>query len=267
MLRLGVVNSSNPLYLSRALSGGWSATVPMMQGQAQPSPGPQAWFKSGERDPETNELLPLARTYTARFRVYPPPSTDNEGVLITAFDCVAWIKSVVAGNTITSKVSIGFETVITLTAESFSISIYDQTNPEFFPDGAKTYYVAVQVVPGERASYGTPPTLEAFTDQIDGAGAKESGSITLIATSGSARFPVPQDAGVVSVEVVALDATNPATATKVVVQAAAGAVVAKQWNPQINQGFVVLPPNTTYVIVENSSADAAFITLTWGIGG
>ncbi len=256
---------SNPEWLSRARSGGWSQRVPMVQGQAQPSPGPQAWFR-GARDPETNEPVGVAETYTIRFGVSPPNAAAENPPYGATFSCFALIISTVEGNPITRKVSLGYGTALTLTAESVNVAIYDETPSEFIPTIAQEYSVTVQIAPGERASYLTPPTFRGQTDVIDSAPSVATGTIT-VAAAGNARYPIDPTAGAVSVEVTVIDATDPSLATKVTASATTGGVIAKTWNPQINKGFETLPPETTFVEIANTGANAVLVTVTFGIEG
>ncbi len=281
------MNSNNPIYLSRSRSGGWSSFCDMLQGQKGHTPGLRCLFHSEERetiqDPVTGNFtkgdrIAIAETYTIRFGVNPPnpgAGEDNTTLSVT-FDAVARITSKVAGNMITRYVQIGYGTAVTLTAEGLDIDVFDETDSQFWAVVAdvpvpQTYRVTMQVAPGLRASFEVPPTLKGKADVVNGAAENPPayGVLNLAASTGAARYPVPQNAGVVSCEVIAVDGTTAATfPVGVTATAFAGTYASKMWNPSINTGFIVLPPNTTFVEVANtSSSDPVDVTLTWGIEG
>jgi hypothetical protein len=258
---------TDPVVLSRARSGGWSARVPIQQGQQQPSPGPQAWFR-GDAEPN-GEPRAIAQTYTIRFGVKPPSPGANATALDASSRAIAIITNTVAGSApITRKVSIGYGTAMTLTCESATIGIWDETPADEYGEGGPlAYAVDVQVSPGERAGYLTPPTYRGQTDVVNAVAAVQQGVVTLNASGGAARYPIDPGAGAISIELLAVDATDPSLTPKITVAAMVGATTLKIWNPFFDKGFVLLPPGCTYVEVTNHSTDAAFVTATFGIEG
>lgn len=259
---------TDPVALSRARSGGWSSRVPIQQGQQQPSPGPQAWFR-GDAEAD-GEPRAIAQTYTIRFGVKAPSPGANATPLDASCRPVAVITNTVAGSApITRKVSIGYGTAITLTCESATIGIWDETpSDEYGSSGPVEYAVDVQVSPGERAGYLTPPTYRGQTDVVNTAPSVEQGVVTLAASGGAARYPIDPGAGAISVEILAVDVADASVLPKVTVAAMVGSVTTlKIWNPAFDKGFILLPPGCTYIEVTNHSTDEAYVTTTFGIEG
>jgi hypothetical protein len=255
-------------------SGGVSAGVDLVTGQETPSTGPQAWFKNEAGNP-------IAQAYTVRFTVQSPSqgATPQDNI----FDCVATVIATVQGNQIQRRLTVGTGVAITGEAESVSVSLQDIT-----PDAGQLvnqpgggtapfgnpYRVAVVIAPGVRANYTLPPTLEAFTDIVEGVASVQSGAITVApALSPVLSYPIPQDAGINSVEVLAVTAGTALAAGSPLVYVEAGAtglLESKRWDPTLNKGFIALPPNATelliFVNLQGLGAQAT-ITVTWGIEG
>ena len=242
--------------MSKSKGGGFSANVPMVTGQAQTSPGPSASFKD-----EDGKLC--AQAFTVRFGVLAPniDSTLGEGEYAN-FDAVAIIKYTVEGVSIQRMITIAQGVAISGIADSVDVQFLDIT-PVSQDNIGINYQVFVQVAPGLRASYTLPPTLEAFTDIVNGAAVIKSGIVTVVA-GGTARYPVPQRAGVISVEVVVSD--QPVFVT---MGSPNGDYKKYQVLPGANYGFIVLATNSAYVtITGNGAAEASSnVTVTWGIEG
>lgn len=240
----------DPVRQSRSKKGGWSGYADMVTGQKSSSPGPQVTCEE-------------AFTYVVRLGISPPSVGSGGGgdPFAGTVHCLATIITGVEGQWIRRKVSVCLGTSLVVTADSIQIQFHDLTlvtDPSSNAD--VPYRVTAQIAKGVRGHYEIPPTLIAFTDVIGGAPDVASGVITIAPTQ-SARYPVPQDDGVVSCEVVN-------TGAEVTVTAAGGSTALKTWNPVVNLGFIVLPPNTTYIEVTNQSeSENAVITLTWGIEG
>ena len=169
--------------------------------------------------------------------------------------------------------SVGQGTALSITLEAIDISLFDvsDTGEEV---GASSpglpYRVAVHVAPGTRASYLQPPVLRAVTSFLNGAVGAFYGTIDLNGAS-TAVYPVPLNAGVDSVEILAVAGPTGQPSTEVSVSCMAGGDTTKYWNASQREGFVKLPPGTTHVVLTNltpsESAVTQVVTLTWGIEG
>ena len=254
----------DPISLSRATSSGYASYVDMVTGQAQPSPGPRVWFQ--KRDAETHEMVGEATIYTVRFGVNPTTAGDRS-LLETTFRCVATIHWKVGGQVVTRQMDVGQGAAISGACEGVDIDFQDMTPTD--PDAPLNipYRVTVQVVRGGRTNYFTPATLGATTDIVNSVPSEQTGVVALNAAGspdGNARYPIPRNAGVYSVEVtVAVQST----AVLLLCIAGAGTYLAKNWNPLVNIGFVLLPSNATYVEIVNQGMSPVDITLTWGVEG
>ena len=159
----------DPVSLARSKSGGWSASIPMETGQPGASTGPALTLAKSE-------------VYTVRFGIAGPStggSADSNPYGNTVH-AVAKILSFVEGNAIERRISVCHGAAITVTAQAVQVIAYDlsvQTDDEV-SDGL-LYQVLVHIVPGDRAGYGTPPSLFAFTDVIAGTAEELAGQITL----------------------------------------------------------------------------------------
>jgi hypothetical protein len=256
----------DPISLSKATSGGYASYVDMVTGQAQPSPGPRVWFQ--KRDPETGEMVGEATIYTVRFGVN-PTTTGDTTALATTYRCVATIRWKVAGQVITRQMDVGQGAAISGACEGVDIDLQDMTPTD--PDAPLNipYRVVVQVVRGGRTNYFTPATLAAATDIVNSLASTQVGAVQIAAAGvpdGNARYPIPPNAGVYSVEVT-VGPTGNTNPISLVCVAGAGSYEAKIWNPLVNIGFVLLPSNATYVEVINQGLDPVEITLTWGVEG
>ena len=258
----------DPISLSKATSGGYASAVDMITGQAQPSPGPRVWFQ--KRDPETREMVGQSTIYTVRFGVNPVTAGVTAGVTSAyrenTFRCVASIHWKVAGTIVTRQMDVGQGAAISGACEGVDVDLQDFTLTDPDAPTGLPYRVTVQVVRGGRTNYFTPATLAATTDIVGVTPVEETGVVT-IAPSSSARYPIPRNAGVYSVEVT-VGAGGTGVSTSLTCLAGAGDYEAKIWNPLVNIGFVLLPSNATYVeVINNSSTESAVVTLTWGVEG
>lgn len=278
------MNSSNPIYQAQARSGGYSARVPMVQGQKDPSPGPQVWFhrkelvknpeSSSGYDPSTREAtenVGVSRTYVIRFGIIGPSIPAEGSALSVCADAKALIRTTVEGNEIYRECSIVLGRAIQVTCESVSISIVDQTGLDFIVHDEENsfpqpYAVFIHIAPGERGNFLLPPILKGVTDVINDAPEVAFGVVTLAPTV-SARYPIPPNVGVVGVHVTVVDAASPDTVCSVLVTSFCNGVASQAYNPQINVGSVVLAPNSTYVEIENFGGADAQVTLEWVIEG
>jgi hypothetical protein len=252
---------------SRAESRGYSSTVDMQTGQAGPSPGPRVWFK--RRDVETKDMVGDAATYTVRFGVNPPASTNTGegGFSNYGFRCVARIHWKVAGNVITRVIDVDQGTSITGVCEGVDIDLQDITPPGTNVPSGIPYRVTVQIAQGMRPTYISSPTLEATATFLNGAPSSLPGVIG-INHGGSAIYPIPTDVGVIAAEVTAIG--TGLASTDVVAVFGNSVYESKNWLPlqQPGFGFILVPPNSTYLAVLNNSGSAsASVSVTWGIEG
>lgn len=231
--------------MSASKKGGNSARVPMKTGQEQTSPGPSMTF-------------PHASPFTVRFSVL-PPNIDSTADAYGNFDCIADIRYTVEGNSVERQVTVANGVAISGTADSVNIDIQDIT-PGTDPQGVD-YSVMVHVTPGIRSGYALPPTLEAFTSEVNGANVIESGPITVVST---ATYPVPQRAGVISVEVVV---TGDVAGVDVTMGTPNGNFKKYHVSPGENFGFIVMAPNSAFLTITALGDTASDVTVTWGIEG
>jgi hypothetical protein len=242
----------DPVRLGRSKKGGWSGSADMVTGQDQTTPGPEFTF-------------PFAATWTMRFGVIPPSVGSGAGgdPYANSFHCVAEITSGVEGQWVKRQISVCLATAITFTGDNANVTLSDltlETNSSAVE--GLPYRVTMQIVPGERASYLSPPTLFAFTDVINSEPAQQAGVVEIASSgaSGNARYPIPPNAGVLSVQVIVATGT-------VAVYAAGGDQDMKSWVP--DDGFMILPPCCTYIEIQSTGGGelGATFTVTWGIEG
>lgn len=223
-------------------SGGWSSTVPMTTGDSSARAPVQA-------------NMPVAGYKTIQFGVVPPAAPANDGV----FAAVATISWMVEGNRLQRKVSVGNGVSISAPGEAFNVTIQDTTPTS---GGLQVlgsdYVVTVNFAPGSRPSQNQPATL--------------FGGTFTIAALGNLVLDVPANAGVISVEVIALDLGGTNLGAKIVVEqkvSNVSAVILKAYVIQdAYEGFVSLPGQATKLSLSNiNGADAALVSVTWGIDG
>jgi hypothetical protein len=197
------------------------------------------------------------------------------GVYTLAFDiqdpgvpveCVATIRAADKGNYIQRQMNIVKGASISIAGRVFGIYVTD-TTPAFLPlsgfesptptPGPGTgYVVSVIVERGNRAAESRPPTLYGGSAQI--------------ASHASLTVPIPENAGVISLEVTAQVAVAfPSSAPNVTVTfTTASGGIFKQYNPIEYTGFVSAPPGATSVeFVNNDGSNAVNISWTFGIDG
>lgn len=267
--KLGAVMSdfdpTDMMKMSRSKGGGASATVPMLTGQVSPSPGPSASFKEPQRVMNRDGSFSWvqkekAQPFTVRFSVK-PPNIDSTADEYANFDCVADIRYTVEGVTVRRLVSIANGVAISGTADSVNVTIQDITSGADAQGIA--YSIEVQIAPGIRSGYALPPTLEAFTSIVADVPTIESGPITLISGQ-TATYPVPQQAGVISVEIVVQ--TN---SVNVSMGTPNGSLKKYTVNPGENFGFIVMAVNSAFLTITGLGTEgvSSVHTVTWGIEG
>ena len=197
------------------------------------------------------------------------------GVYTLAFDiqdpgvpveCVATIRAADKGNHIQRQMNIVKGASISLAGRVFGIYVTDTTpallplsgeeSPVPTPGPGTGYVVTVVVERGNRAAESRPPTLYGGSAQI--------------ASHASLTVPIPENAGVISLEVTAQVAVAfPSTAPNLTVTftTAAGGIF-KQYNPIEYTGFVPNVPGATEVtITNNDGSNAVNVAFVWGIDG
>jgi hypothetical protein len=177
-------------------------------------------------------------------------------------ECVATITASERGNSVQRQLNIVKGASISIAGRVFDVRVTD-TTPETLPlsatatPGAGTgYVVSCLIERGNRPSEGRPPTLY--------------GGIASLATHTSETVPIPQNAGVISLEVsVAENVTFPTVTPNVVVTfTTASGGIFKVYNPVLQSGFVDIPPGATEVTITNAdAANGVYATITWGIDG
>lgn len=189
---------------------------------------------------------------------FPQPVGSSTGVR-----CVAIINWKVEGNQIRREIDIGSGVSISGTSQAVDVAVQDQTWTVGGPAGVQ-YSVSVVCTKGVRPSTALPPVLTATTNQ--------SGSpdpTVVIPPGGIVLFDVPENVGITSVEVTAIDVTTPGDIpTFLVVGHFDGVAEFKTYSATTNPGFVKLSPGSTQINMRNrSSTDTVQCSVTWGIDG
>jgi hypothetical protein len=218
----------------------------------------RGWSKSGTliangdgaQSLTIQQVFDEASDYVIQFGLVPhtPPDT------FPAIRCQATILWTVEGNTIIRKVDVGNGVTVQGCAGAVKVMITDATVLVASPP--HTYDVSINVSPGSRASTNQVPTL---FEQL----------VTL-GPGASALIVIPQNAGIISVDVDVIDVTDFAH-TPIELQASqvAGAPPGVfQWAPVLHPGFVPIVPSANLLsLVNHHSADTFHATVLWGIDG
>jgi hypothetical protein len=221
------------------------------------------WSQSGKltsenpNQPVTMQAnFPFSGVYTVQFSVASPPSGVYRAVAL-----VAWT---VEGNTITRLIDIGNGVSISAPAQAVRVIVNDMTTTALGGTAGETYGVTVSATRGVRAVTGLPLTLRATSP---------SGDIQAftIAPGATATFTIPQDAGVLGVEVTASVDVAATIADLIIAQVnTAGATRFKLYkyvDPGSGVGFVSITPLATSIQVTNIGPDPTVVSLTWAIEG
>lgn len=218
-------------------SGGWSSTVKLITQQAK-SGSLQANFSKAEY-------------YTVQFTVEPPTGASDGIYAATA--TIAWT---VEGNNVYRIVSIGNGVAISGTGEAISVTVNDVT-PNVGQAPGFEYKVNIQVSPGTRANISQPPTYMRGSDQ----------QVPILGDS-FALIDVPQNAGVVSVQLSGYTESSPESQPKWLVNFLSNTTVLKSVFVDSQLPFITLPPGCTFVGVYNLDVlNATRVDFTWGIEG
>lgn len=191
--------------------------------------------------------------YTVQFGVPQPPSAT--GTTLGSYSCKADIFWSVEGQTIKRTVSVGNGVSVTGTGQGVKVRIYDDSGTVFGP-GGDPYIVSAQVVKGTRPNVGKPPTIWNNWFQV--------------AAGGVGTLAIPQDAGVISinVQVGELAASGIPPICNVLIKSLSGAILT-QFDPNaVGAAFVPIPPGAAQVEFDNfSAADAYRVQVNFGIDG
>jgi hypothetical protein len=200
--------------------------------------------------------------YTVQLSVTPPTGPKRLDGFFAAYAEVKWS---VAGNFIRRVVSLNSGQSISGSGEGVKVTLFDATPLIDNSDqtGLLTYPCDILIVPGSRASNSTSPTNTPAISYQNG-----------IAQNLSVTWPVPSDAGVISVRVdtaLFTAAGNPEASNDMVVQQLDQINrILKQYRAADYPAFVPLHPACVNVAVYNLSADAGSLgsaSIVFGIEG
>lgn len=192
-----------------------------------------------------------ADVWTVQFSVNAPAGTSNntDGI----YRAIATVQWTVEGNTIVRQIDVGNGTSISAPSQAVRVSVVDATQAAKVDLSGVQYGITISVTRGVRAFGTLPPTL--FGESIS------------IAGNNHAIIPIPTGAGVTSVEITALDSTNPGTNPVIrVLHQNTGTFKAYTQN-QFDSGFVAVAPSAIQIEIDNLTADLIVVAVTWGIDG
>ena len=195
--------------------------------------------------------FPESDVYTVQFAVNAPSGTSNntDGI----YRAIATVQWTVEGNTITRQIDVGNGTSISAPSQAVRVSVVDATQAAKVNLAGVSYGVTITVTRGVRAFGTLPPTLFGESITIPG--------------NGSADVAIPTGAGVTSVEITALDGTNPGTNPVIFVEHQNTGTFKAYTQNQFDSGFVAVAPSTVNIHIGNLTGDLILIALTWGIDG
>src|SRR6185369_7586154 len=232
--------------LAKLQSGGWAQGGIIRPGVTTDTVGLQATF-------------PKAQTFTAQFSI----EDRNTALLGEVVGAIATLKWSINGQHVRRQVSCANGMSISGVAETVSISITDASfiNPANLAQYTG-YHVSANVAPGTRPSQQQPPYL-------DTSGTLGLASNILVAGPSSINYPVPQDAGVISV-FTAISTTNHVPAPDnsiVVVQTTTPGTRLKSYDPRQAE-WVPIAPGCTNLLIEGGAAWlGSFVFPIFGIDG
>lgn len=191
--------------------------------------------------------------YTVEFGVPSPP--DAAGSTLGYYNCKADIFWSVEGQTVKRTVTVGNGVSVSGTGQGVKVRMYDASGTIFGP-GGDSYVVSAQVAKGTRPNVGKPPTIW--------------NPIFTVLAGGVGVLAVPQDAGVISVnvQVGALSAAGIPPISNVLIKSLSG-VILTQFDPNaVGAAFVPVPPGAAQVEFDNfSAADNYRVQVNFGIDG
>ena len=218
--------------------GGWSQSGTLFTRQPVPIVTMQANF-------------PRASMYTVQFSVVPPSAPG-------VFDATATIQWTVKGNIIMRQCAVANGVSISGTGEAVKVTVADNTgaNP-LIPIGSP-YQVTISATPGSRPSTAITPTLHVFA------------AAQILGAANSLNIPIPQNAGVTGVMIVASSDT---AGSQVLLEVAESNGVFTTLTYAVETGvdlptFVPLTGNGTVLTVQNiDAANAASVQVFFSIDG
>jgi hypothetical protein len=199
-----------------------------------------------------------ADVYTVAFEIDFPTNPAPQNPV----NCVADVLWTTGGNTVKRRISVANGAAISGCAESVRVIVSDATT-EYVPESAGTalpYHVNISVARGVRADTEEPATLVQFPP-------KATGAIFQVTAGGSITVPIPQDVGLISVNVaVSPNPPGPIADGDVVVQQLNTGTVYRQYDPRTFEWAPVLPGMDAIRIV-NANANVVVASIVWGIDG
>ena len=242
--------------MNKLLRKGWNGNATLTTGQSQSVPLLQAVFEEPD-------------FYTVQFSVLPPQAlvqklvngvptnvvNPNPGV----YQAIATLNWSVEGMQSARQLSIGNGTTISGPGQGLNISLQDQTITNGGAGLGFTYNVSATVTKGTRPTTGLPPTLPNILP---------TGNTFTLVASASSTIMIPQNAGVISLEVAVATGLDSALPIIEVKELQVGGLIAKIYRPSSVPTFVAVAANANEIIVSNlDAATDADITITWGIDG
>jgi hypothetical protein len=260
-----------PINLAKGFQGTQNLTTPGVSGvnldPAVPKPGGiTALLAANFDDPAVYtcsftlaaaSVLPTPTGSQGAPPVVVKPVPSSSGVR-----CIAICTFKVFGVPIRRVLDLGSGTSISQVAASVDVAVQDMTYTVGGPGGV-TYSVSATIAEGTRPATALPPVLWQPPFPTPGSFLIAGGG------GGSVGIPVPEDAGITSIEVTAVDDTVATTSPLfLVVQHFCNSTLLKAYSPVIEPGFVKLNPSCNRVVVVNlSTTDDVQISVTWGVDG
>jgi len=191
----------------------------------------------------------VPREYSIAFSVLPPPP-PNQAVATKA--TINWK---VDGQQRSRIITVTNGAIISGVCEAVDVTLQDYSGTLGINQPAgRAYKVAASLSPGLRATIQQPPFLVPLPAQLIGAG-------------GHADFPVDQNAGVLSVYVMAIGGTADPAQGITALQFSPGFVSQAQFFPLEPGEWAPLFPGTETIRVQNNNADTINATVFLGIEG
>lgn len=229
---------------------------------AEPGKTPKGWSGSGNLisgDINTVVALqaqfPQPGNYTVQFGTMFPPAVAQLDIL-QAEALVTWS---VAGNSLARRITVVNGASITGSAEAVSVVVSDVSN--VLGLGGIPYNIAVNVCEGVRANIQRPPVFYP-------AGALGVNPLLLVAHSFD--VDVPQNAGVISVQVTICDTSGAVIPDNAVIvtQFALPSNSARRVCDPRDLEWIPLAPGVTKIRVSNvTNANAVFVNVSFGVDG
>lgn len=231
---------------NQAKSGGWAASGTLQTGNVN-------------REVSLQTVFPISGNYTVQFALT-PGTVDATHPAPRAEAIITWSCE---GNSVTRRISVANGASISGFGQGIKVRIVDTTT--LGAGLASEYVVSLQVTPGTRPSVERPPTLIGDDN-------------TIVPQQSSITVQVPDDAGAISVLILAIRAGD--TTATVVTQPLPGFIQAAQsdaaglplnaYDPR-DYGFMPLRPGVKTIVISNFELDLVdtdvFISVLFGIDG